>query len=54
MRARGTGHVLLAFDLGYEIDLGKAAERLGVARSPEPFRHKRGAPEEPEIGRAHV
>jgi len=47
MRARGTGHVLLAFDLGYEIDVAKAAERLGVARSPEAFRHKRGAPEEP-------
>jgi hypothetical protein len=47
MRARGTGHVLLAFDVGYEIDLAKAAERLGVARSPEAFRHKRGAPEEP-------
>lgn len=38
---------MLAFDLGYEIDLAKAAERMGVARSPEAFRHKRGAPEEP-------
>jgi hypothetical protein len=47
MRARGTGHVLLAFDLGYEIDLEKTAVRLGVARSAEAFRHKRGAPEEP-------
>lgn len=47
MRARGTGHVLLAFDLGYEIDLARAAARLGVARSPEAFRHKRGAREEP-------
>ncbi len=51
MRARGTGHVLLAFDLGYEIDLAKAAGRLGVARSPEAFRHKRGAPEEPGVAR---
>ena len=47
MRARGTGHVLLAFDLGYEIDLVSAAERLGVERSPEAFRHKRGAPDDP-------
>jgi hypothetical protein len=51
MRACGTGHVLLAFDLGYEIDLGKAAQRLGVARSPEAFRHKRGPPEEPGAAR---
>jgi hypothetical protein len=51
VRARGTGHVLLAFDFGYEIDLARAAERLGVARSPEAFRHKRGAPEEPGIAR---
>jgi hypothetical protein len=52
MRARGTGHVLLAFDLGYEIDLARAAESLGVARSPEAFRHKRGAPEEPGVARS--
>lgn len=47
MRVRGTGHLILAFDLGFEIDLDRAAGRLGVARSPEAFRHKRGAPEEP-------
>ena len=46
MRARGQAHVLTAFDLGYEIDLARAAVRLGVARSPEAFRHKRGAAEE--------
>ena len=51
MRARGSGLVLLAFDVGYEIDLDGAAERLSVARSPEAFRHKRGAPEEPEVDR---
>src|SRR6185436_13678227 len=51
MRARGIGLVLLAFDVGYEIDLDAAAERLNVARSPEAFRHKRGAPEEPEVDR---
>ncbi len=47
MRARGTARVLTAFDLGYEIDLVRAAERLGVGRSPEAFRHKRGSAEEP-------
>lgn len=47
MHARGTAHVLLAFDLGFEVELEQAAERLGVARRPEGFRHKRGAPEEP-------
>lgn len=46
MRARGTGYVLTAFDLGYEIDLARAAERLGVARAAEAFRHKRGSAEE--------
>jgi hypothetical protein len=52
MRARGTGHLLLAFDLGYEIDLGRSAERLGAERSPPAFRHKRGAPEEPGVSRS--
>lgn len=46
MLVRGTGHLILAFDLGFEIDLARAAARLGVARSPEAFRHKRGTPEE--------
>jgi hypothetical protein len=46
MRARGTGYVLTAFDLGYEIDLVRAAERLGVGKRPEAFRHKRGSAEE--------
>lgn len=46
MRARGTGYVLTAFDLGYEIDLTRAAERLGVGKRPEAFRHKRGSAEE--------
>lgn len=45
MRVRGTGFVMLAFDLGYEIDLERAAQRLGVERSAEAFRHKRGTPE---------
>ena len=47
MRVRGTGHVVLAFDLGFEIDLDGAAARLGVARRAEAFRHKRGSVEEP-------
>jgi len=47
MRARGTARVLTAFDLGYEIDLARAAERLGVGRSADTFRHKRGSAEEP-------
>jgi hypothetical protein len=46
MRARGTAHVLTAFDLGYEIDLARAAERLGIGRSLDAFRHKRGSTEE--------
>jgi hypothetical protein len=46
MHARGTARVLLALDLGQEIDLARAAERLGVARPAEAFRHKRGSPED--------
>jgi len=47
MRVRGTAHVVLAFDVGFEIDLARAAARLGVARGAEAFRHKRGTPEDP-------
>jgi hypothetical protein len=46
MRVRGTAHIFLAFDLGYEIDLARAAEKLAVPRGSEAFRHKRGANEE--------
>lgn len=47
VHARGTAHVLAAFDLGFEIDLARAAERLSVGHSSEAFRHKRGPSEEP-------
>jgi hypothetical protein len=46
MRIRGTGYVYQAFDVGFEIDLDRAATRLGIARGREGFRHKRGSPEE--------
>lgn len=51
MRATGTCYVLTAFDLGFEIDLQRAAERLGVGRPSTSFRHKRGTPEEPAAAR---
>lgn len=51
MRARGTCHVLTAFDVGFEVDLPRAAERLGVERSAEAFRHKRGSPDDPVAAR---
>ncbi len=52
MQASGTCFVLMAFDVGFEIDLGKAAARLGEASHPGAFRHKRGAPEDPKLARA--
>jgi hypothetical protein len=51
MRARGTCHVLMAFDVGFEIDLDKAEARLAAERS-DAFKHKRAAPDEP--GRARL
>jgi len=43
MLVRGTAHVLLAFDLGFEIDLAKAGARLGAGARAGSFKHK-GAP----------
>ncbi|MSR61369.1 MAG: hypothetical protein EXS08_02825 [Planctomycetes bacterium] len=43
MLVRGTAHVLLAFDLGFEIDLAKAEQRLGAGARAGSFKHK-GAP----------
>jgi hypothetical protein len=40
MRVRGTTHVFVAFDLGYEIDLVRAAQRLGTGTRAGSFRHK--------------
>ena len=40
MRVRGTTHVFVAFDLGYEIDLARARERLGQGTRAASFRHK--------------
>src|SRR5262245_18686970 len=50
MRATGTCYVLTAFDLGFEIDLARAEERLSASRS-ETFKHKRGTPDEPRSTR---
>ncbi len=47
MRATGTCLVLLAFDIGFEIDLARAEERLGEASRAWTFKHKRSAPDEP-------
>lgn len=47
MDVRGTGYVLTAFDLGFEIDLARAAERLRVGLTQESFRHKRGTIDQP-------
>jgi hypothetical protein len=40
MRVRGTTHVFVAFDLGFEIDLARAAARLGTGTRAGSFRHK--------------
>jgi len=40
MRVRGTTHVFVAFDLGFEIDLARAAARLGTGTRAISFRHK--------------
>jgi hypothetical protein len=47
MNARGTCHVLLALDVGFEIDLARAAARLEGAPREQVFRHKRGSPPPP-------
>jgi len=41
MLVRGNGHLLLAFDLGFEIDLTRAAEKV-LAHPSRKLRHKRG------------
>lgn len=41
MQVRGKGHLMLAFDLGFEIDLARAAEKV-LAHPAREFRHKRG------------
>ncbi|MCA9730070.1 MAG: hypothetical protein KC729_20470, partial [Candidatus Eisenbacteria bacterium] len=41
MEIRGKGHLMLAFDLGFEIDLARAAEKV-LAHPARHFRHKRG------------
>ena len=43
MQASGTCHVLMAYDVGFEIDLVRAAARLAASRQ-ETFKHKRGTP----------
>jgi hypothetical protein len=50
MRATGTCFVLMAFDIGFEIDLGAVGSRLAASR-PETFKHKRAATDELEIAR---
>lgn len=40
MRVRGTTHVFVAFDLGFEIDLVRARERLATGARAGSFRHK--------------
>jgi len=40
VQVRGTTHVFVAFDLGFEIDLARAAARLGTGTRASAFRHK--------------
>ena len=40
MQVRGTTHAFVAFDLGFEIDLARARERLGAGTRASAFRHK--------------
>lgn len=40
MQVRGTTHAFVAFDLGFEIDLARAATRLGTGTRASSFRHK--------------
>ena len=46
MHASGTCHVLMAHDVGFEIDLVRAAAKLEASRQGT-FKHKRGSPDEP-------
>jgi len=40
VQVRGTTHAFVAFDLGFEIDLARAAQQLGTGTRASAFRHK--------------
>lgn len=51
MRVRGTGYFVAAVDLGFEIDLARAGERLGTGVRAGSFKHKRSPEGPPESGK---
>jgi hypothetical protein len=51
MRVQGTGYFVAALDLGFEIDLARAGQRLGTGVRAGSFKHKRSPEGPPEEGK---